>query len=86
LKASDYSTEEATMVFPGSAVDARPTPSRSFWWMDYPDGRYYVKTGDPIIAAPIDPKALAAEIHRLTTLTQRYHQEDREHEAYLRSR
>ncbi|WP_024802123.1 ESX secretion-associated protein EspG [Nocardia sp. BMG51109] len=72
-------------IFPGAAVDARPTPGRGFWWMDYDDGRYYVKTGDPIIAKPIDQPRLAAEIHRLTTLTQRYYQEDRDHEEYLRS-
>ncbi|MFI6958020.1 ESX secretion-associated protein EspG [Nocardia sp. NPDC050408] len=73
-------------ICPGPALDARPTPSRGFWWMDYPDGRYYVKTGDPIIAKPIEPHAMAAEIHRLTTLTQRYHREDREHDEYLRTR
>ncbi|MFI7664521.1 ESX secretion-associated protein EspG [Nocardia sp. NPDC049526] len=73
-------------ICPGPALDARPTPSRGFWWMDYPDGRYYVKTGDPIIAKPIEPHAMATEIHRLTTLTQRYHREDREHDEYLRTR
>ncbi|WP_280268811.1 ESX secretion-associated protein EspG [Nocardia wallacei] len=73
-------------VFPGPALDARPTPGRSFWWMDYDDGRYYVKTGDPIIAKPIDRPRLAAEIHRLLMLTQRYYREDRDHDAYLRSR
>ncbi|KZM74649.1 ESX secretion-associated protein EspG [Nocardia terpenica] len=73
-------------VFAGAAVDARPTPGRGFWWMDYEDGRYYVKTGDPIVARPLDATRMAAEIHRLTMLTQRYHAEDREHDEYLRSR
>ncbi|MFD4430969.1 ESX secretion-associated protein EspG, partial [Nocardia sp. NPDC058497] len=42
-------------AYSGGAVDARPTtPERTFWWMDYPDGRYYVRTGDPIIAEPLD--------------------------------
>ncbi|MFF0487633.1 ESX secretion-associated protein EspG [Nocardia sp. NPDC004068] len=73
-------------VLAGGAVDSRPTPGRSFWWMDYEDGRYYVKTGDPIIAKPLDAQRMSAEIHRLATLTQRYYAEDREHEEYLRSR
>ncbi|WP_433729180.1 ESX secretion-associated protein EspG [Nocardia sp. CA-129566] len=73
-------------IYAGPALDARPTPGRGFWWMDYPDGRYYIKTGDPIIAAPMDSRAMAAEIHRLLTLTQRYHHEDRAHDEYLRSR
>lgn len=73
-------------VFAGPAVDARPAFGRGFWWMDYEDGRYYVETGDPIVAKPIDSTALAAEIHRLTTLTQRYYTEDREHDEYLRTR
>ena len=72
-------------VFPGAAVDARPAPSRGFWWMDYDDGRYYVRTGDPIVATPIGPARLAAEIHRLTALTQRYYRQDCEHEDYRRA-
>ncbi|MEU7766196.1 ESX secretion-associated protein EspG [Nocardia sp. NPDC049190] len=75
---------EITM-FAGSAIDARPSFGRGFWWMDYADGRYYVKTGDPIIAKPMESTAMAAEIQRLTVLTQRYHREDLEHDAYLRS-
>ncbi|WP_067677238.1 ESX secretion-associated protein EspG [Nocardia miyunensis] len=74
------------MIFPGPALDARRSPGRSFWWMDYPDGRYYVKTTDPIIAKPITPKSLAAEVNRLTTLTATYYRDDREHESYLRTR
>ncbi|MBF6330497.1 ESX secretion-associated protein EspG [Nocardia transvalensis] len=73
-------------IFPGPALDARPAPGRGFWWMDYEDGRYYVKTGNPIVAKPVDAERMAAEIHRLATLTQRYYREDREHEEYLRSR
>lgn len=59
----------------GPAVDARPTPARTFWWMDYPDGRYYVKTGDPIIAEPLPTDRMIAGIHRMLTRAQRYHQE-----------
>ncbi|MGW4089844.1 ESX secretion-associated protein EspG [Nocardia sp. NPDC004750] len=72
-------------VFAGPAVDARASFGRGFWWMDYTDGRYYVKTGDPIVAEPLAAAAMAAEINRLTVLTQRYHREDREHDEYLRS-
>ncbi|WP_067901125.1 ESX secretion-associated protein EspG [Nocardia vaccinii] len=74
------------MIFPGPALDARRSPGRSFWWMDYPDGRYHVRTSDPITAKPITPKSLAAEVTRLTTLTATYYRDDREHEAYLRTR
>lgn len=73
-------------VLPGPAVDARPSFGRGFWWMDYEDGRYYVKTGDPIIAKPMNPAAMTAEITRLATLTHRYYLEDREHDEYLRTR
>jgi hypothetical protein len=74
------------MIFPGPALDARRSPGRSFWWIDYEDGRYYVKTTDPIIAKPIHPKSLAAEVNRLTTLTAGYYREDRTHDEYLRTR
>jgi hypothetical protein len=73
-------------VFAGPALDARPAFGRGFWWMDYEDGRYYVKTGDPITAKPLDAVAMAVEIDQLTQLTQRYYIEDREHDEYLRSR
>ncbi|MFD0365426.1 ESX secretion-associated protein EspG [Nocardia sp. GCM10030253] len=73
-------------VFSGPALDARPGFGRGFWWMDYEDGRYYVKTGDPIIAKPLAAPAMAAEIHRLATLAQRYYREDLEHDEYLRTR
>ncbi|MFD3510307.1 ESX secretion-associated protein EspG [Nocardia sp. NPDC058666] len=59
----------------GPAIDARPTPARTFWWMDYPDGRYYVKTGDPIIAEPLPADRMVAGIRRMLTRAQRYHQE-----------
>lgn len=72
-------------VYAGPAVDARPAFGRGFWWMDYEDGRYYVRTGDPIVVKPMDTTAIAAEINRLATLTQRYYREDREHDEYLRS-
>jgi len=74
------------MIFPGPALDARRSPGRSFWWMDYEDGRYYVKTTNPIVAKPIAPKSLAAEVNRLTDLTARYFREDLEHDQYLRAR
>ncbi|MGK8521785.1 ESX secretion-associated protein EspG [Nocardia asteroides] len=72
-------------VFAGPAVDARPGFGRGFWWMDYADGRYLVRTGDPIVAEPLAPSTMAAEIHRLAVLTQRYYRQDRAHDDYLRS-
>jgi hypothetical protein len=72
-------------VFAGPAVDSRPAFGRGFWWMDYDDGRYYVQTGDPIVARPMDAATMSAEIRNLATLTQRYYREDREHDEYLRS-
>lgn len=72
-------------MFPGSAVDARPCFSRGFWWMDYDDGRYYVRTGDPIVAKPLSAKAMTSEITRLARLTRRFYREDREHDEYLRT-
>ncbi len=74
------------MIFPGPALDARRSPGRSFWWMDYEDGRYYVKTTNPITARPIDPKSLAAEVNRLTKLTAQYFREDAAHDENLRTR
>lgn len=62
-------------AFSGPAVDARPSPGRAFWWMDYDDGRYYVKTGDPIIAEPLPAERMIAGIHRMLARAQRYHQE-----------
>ncbi|MBF6416247.1 ESX secretion-associated protein EspG [Nocardia cyriacigeorgica] len=72
------------MIFPGPAVDARPSFGRSFWWMDYEDGRYYVRTGDPIVAKPAGPTALTTEIARLAAITRRCYREDLEHDEYLR--
>ncbi|GAA5044929.1 ESX secretion-associated protein EspG [Nocardia callitridis] len=74
------------MVCPGPAIDARPSYGRGFWWMDYADGRYYVKTGDPIVARPMNASAMANEIYRLATHTQRFYLEDKEHDEYLRAR
>ncbi|MFC4127620.1 ESX secretion-associated protein EspG [Nocardia rhizosphaerae] len=62
-------------AFSGAAVDARPSPGRTFWWMDYDDGRYYVKTGDPIVAEPLPTDRMIAGIHRMLARAQRYHQE-----------
>ncbi|MFI9509419.1 ESX secretion-associated protein EspG [Nocardia sp. NPDC052566] len=73
-------------VYAGPAVDARPAFGRGFWWMDYEDGRYYVQTGDPIIAKPMDAAVMAAELDRLLALTQRFNREDRDHDEYLRRR
>ncbi|MFC8046233.1 ESX secretion-associated protein EspG [Nocardia sp. NPDC057353] len=63
-------------VFPGSALDARPTPGDGFWWMDYDDGRYLVRTGDPIEAAPLGADAMVAEIERRAVRAQRWHREN----------
>ncbi|WP_348537664.1 ESX secretion-associated protein EspG [Nocardia neocaledoniensis] len=61
-------------AYAGGAVDARPTPAvRTFWWMDYPDGRYYARTGDPIIAEPLDGARMVAGIRQLLRRAQRHH-------------
>ncbi|QIS11165.1 hypothetical protein [Nocardia arthritidis] len=71
-------------IFAGPAIDARPAFGLGFWWVDYPDSRYCAKTGDPIIARPIDQVAMVSEINRLTTLTQRFYRENQQHDEYLR--
>lgn len=73
-------------IHPGPAVDARPSFGRGFWWMDYPDGRYRVGTGDPITAEPVSAPDLVTEIARLTSRTLRFYREDREHEDFPRTR
>ncbi|WP_069165399.1 ESX secretion-associated protein EspG [Nocardia altamirensis] len=72
-------------VFAGAAVDARPAFGRGFWWMDYEDGRYFVKTGDPIVARPLDAATMTAEINRLLARTQRFFREDRDHDRSIGS-
>ncbi|WP_433201608.1 hypothetical protein ACQP1G_10620 [Nocardia sp. CA-107356] len=44
-----------------------------------------MKTGDPMIANPIDVTVMSAEINRLVTLTL-YYREDRVHDESLRLR
>ncbi|WP_336087651.1 ESX secretion-associated protein EspG [Nocardia sp. SSK8] len=64
-------------AFPGPSVDSRPgTRGRTFWWMDFADGRYFAKTGDPIIVEPIDAARLTAGIRAMLGRVQRYHLED----------
>ncbi|MFD9546198.1 ESX secretion-associated protein EspG [Nocardia salmonicida] len=64
-------------AFAGAAPDARPaTPERTFWWMDYSDGRYYARTGDPIIAEPLDSNRMTAGIHQMLRRAQRRHREN----------
>ncbi len=59
-------------AYAGGAVDARPsTPERTFWWMDFPDGRYYARTGDPIIAEPLDRTRMIAGIRQMLLRAQR---------------
>jgi hypothetical protein len=61
-------------AYSGGAVDSRPTPAvRTFWWMDYPDGRYYARTGDPIIAEPLDGARMVAGIRQMLRRAQRHH-------------
>ncbi|MFD3507071.1 ESX secretion-associated protein EspG [Nocardia sp. NPDC058666] len=61
-------------AYAGGALDARPSASvRTFWWMDYPDGRYYVRTGDPIIAEPLDSARMTAGIRAMLHRAQRQH-------------
>ncbi|PXX59874.1 ESAT-6 protein secretion system EspG family protein [Nocardia tenerifensis] len=67
-------------VFPGPAMDSRPTnDGRGFLWADYADdGRYYIKSGDPIVATPMSPTAMTNEIARLVDLTHRHYRMETE--------
>ncbi|MFC9894941.1 ESX secretion-associated protein EspG [Nocardia sp. NPDC127579] len=56
-------------VYAGPAWDNRPTPSRGFHVMDYPDGRYMVRTGGAVQAAPADRAILRADLDRLVAIT-----------------
>ncbi|RJO72953.1 ESX secretion-associated protein EspG [Nocardia panacis] len=62
-------------VFPSGAVDSRPTTDGGgFLWADYvDDGRYYIKSGDPIVARPMDARMMATEIARLVESVGRGH-------------
>ncbi len=53
-------------TFAGPTVDSRPTADgRAFFVMDFEgDGRYLVKTGETIQAAPTDSAEIAAELQR----------------------
>lgn len=53
-------------VFPGSAIDSRPTGDGvGFFWYDFVnDGRYVVGTGETISARPVAVGELADEISR----------------------
>lgn len=67
-------------VFPGPSIDSRPTiDGRGFLWTDYADdGRYYIKSGDPIVATPMSPTSMTNEIARLLDLTRRYYRMENE--------
>ncbi|WP_167476186.1 MULTISPECIES: ESX secretion-associated protein EspG [Nocardia] len=69
----DRSAVGEITVFPGAAVDSRPMPDgRGFLWSDYvDDGRYYIRSGDPVVAKPMDAKMMAGEIARLVDAVRR---------------
>ncbi|MEU8901213.1 ESX secretion-associated protein EspG [Nocardia sp. NPDC048505] len=56
-------------VYAGPAWDKRPAPSRGFHIMDYPDGRYMVRTGGTLKATPADRPLLQADLDRILAIT-----------------
>ncbi len=56
-------------VYAGPAWDNRPAPSRGFHVMDYPDGRYLVRSGATIKAVPADTTELRTQLDRVVHAT-----------------
>ncbi|MBF6063726.1 ESX secretion-associated protein EspG [Nocardia terpenica] len=59
-------------VYPGPAPDRRPTPTRDFHIVDYPDGRYLLRHNKTVLRAdPATPHLLTTHLQSLldTTLT-----------------
>ncbi|MEV0299136.1 ESX secretion-associated protein EspG [Nocardia sp. NPDC050710] len=63
-------------VYPGAAFDNRPAPSRGFHVMDYPDGRYLVRSGGTIQAVPADRMGLLIDLERIVRFTVTSHREE----------
>ncbi|MEU2030963.1 ESX secretion-associated protein EspG [Nocardia amamiensis] len=56
-------------VYPGPSWDNRPAPARGFHIMDYPDGRYLVRSGAAIKAVPADNTDIRTQLERVVQVT-----------------
>ncbi|WP_157172718.1 ESX secretion-associated protein EspG [Nocardia exalbida] len=56
-------------VYAGPAWDNRPAPARGFHVMDYPDGRYLVRSGPTIKAVPADTTEVRTQLDRAIRAT-----------------
>ncbi|MFF7943087.1 ESX secretion-associated protein EspG [Nocardia gamkensis] len=56
-------------VYAGPAWDNRPAPARGFHVMDYPDGRYLVRSGATIEAVPADTTEVRRQLDRAVQVT-----------------
>ncbi|MGW4089314.1 ESX secretion-associated protein EspG [Nocardia sp. NPDC004750] len=56
-------------VYAGPAWDNRPAPARGFHVMDYPDGRYLVRSGTTIKAVPADTTEVRSQLDRVVHAT-----------------
>ncbi|UGT69188.1 ESX secretion-associated protein EspG [Nocardia gipuzkoensis] len=56
-------------VYAGPAWDNRPAPARGFHVMDYPDGRYLVRSGDTIKAVPVGTGEVRTQLDRVVHVT-----------------
>lgn len=63
-------------VYPGPAYDHRPTPTRDFHIIDYPEGRYRIRTTASIQSTPTTPTDLTTHLQSLLDRTLQDHRED----------
>ncbi|MGO4649121.1 ESX secretion-associated protein EspG [Nocardia sp. 2YAB30] len=63
-------------VYAGPAWDNRPAPARGFHLMDYPDGRYLVRSGTTIKAVPADTTEIRTQLDRVVQVTVNGYRED----------
>ncbi|MBF6081484.1 ESX secretion-associated protein EspG [Nocardia cyriacigeorgica] len=63
-------------IHPGPAFDNRPTPTRDFHIIDYPEGRYRIRTTASIQSTPTTSQDLTTHLTTLLTRTLEEHRED----------
>ncbi|MFE3446543.1 ESX secretion-associated protein EspG [Nocardia sp. NPDC059180] len=63
-------------VYPGPAFDNRPTPTRDFHLIDYPEGRYRIRTTASIQSTPTNTPDLQSHLQSLLDRTLQDHRED----------
>lgn len=63
-------------AYPGPAYDNRPSITRDFHVMDYPDGRYRVHSTAAIQAVPAEAADLTAHLQAVLDRTLQQHRED----------